>query len=125
MNILKNMGFGLLVVIGAIVAVVACELGVSELLGLGLFDMTGNFFTTAVFPVHLVVLGITIFCLSFVIRRKPMVFGLLFLVVLFVVYSLLLNSFFNPMSDILRYWISLALVCGIWVTLLRGRLFPG
>lgn len=124
---MKTFGFGVLIAFAALVFVIGSELAVTTWLSVAPLDVTGNFYLTAVFPVHLIIQGILISTLAPVFGHKPVPYILLYAVLASAAYAAMLNTFANPPWDIVRYEISALLCMVIWLGVNRRRIFtsPG
>ena len=118
----KKVLFTVIVLIAAPLAAIATELAVARLLDMATWDVTGQFFTTGVLPVMLVIQVIVVSLLVPVFRSQLILNLGLYVLVAAGFYAFMLAQFFNPPSDILRYEVVLALAIAVAVGLNWNRL---
>lgn len=111
----KNIGFGLIVIVVALASVVASELLLTSVwLPNAPMAVTSNLFWLGLLPVQLVIVALTTLLLFKVYKHAPAIYLPLYAASFALLHALELNMLNNPMQDIVQYVLAIALACLLW-----------
>lgn len=106
--------YALLVIFVGVASVALSEVFVVTWLQHVTFDATGDFFWTALLPAQWFLVGLTTLLLFKIYAFRPLLFMPLYLLTYMATHAFELNSFFNPVGDILRYLVAIGIAAAFW-----------
>lgn len=106
--------YPILVILVAIVSVALSEVLLINWLNIAPFAITSSIFAFGVFPVQILLVGITTALLFKAYKFNAKIYMPLYAVVYIAAHAAELNSFNNPIQDIALYAVAILVACMIW-----------